>query len=109
MPTATPLIILTTLPAGGNAAETFAQTLVERRVAACVNVLPAMTSIYSWRGTIERGEERQLLIKTTADQLPKIEAAFTELHPYDVPELVTIEIAGGSAAYLEWIISTVSG
>ena len=102
------VVVLTTVPAEGDTAEILPHTLVARRLAACVNVLPAMTSVYLWGGKIERGEERQLIIKTTAEQLPKIEEAFRELHPYDIPELIALEIVGGSQRYLEWVTASVS-
>lgn len=96
-----PVIVLTTLGATADA-DGLARTLVTERLAACVNVLPAMTSFYWWKGTIEEDAERQLVIKTTRDRVEAIEARFRELHPYELPEFVILD-AGASAAYLEWL------
>ena len=96
------VVVLVTLPADKNA-EAFATVLVEERLAACVNVLPAMRSIYRWQGAIETADERQLLIKTSANCLSKLELRVGELHPYDVPEFVVLPIVSGSSGYLSWI------
>lgn len=109
------VIVLTTLgvsakaDAGADAgAAALARTLVEERLAACVNVLPPMTSVYRWKGSVEQEREQQLVIKTTAAQLPALEARLGELHPYDVPEFLVIRIEAGSAAYLSWLAAAVS-
>jgi periplasmic divalent cation tolerance protein len=96
------LIVLTTLPAEGDA-ETFAQQLVEEKLAACVSILPPMRSIYRWQGAVERADERQLLIKTTAVRLAALESRIRQLHPYDTPEFIVIPITQGSIAYLSWL------
>ncbi len=93
---------LTTFPADGDV-ERFAATLVEEKLAACINVLPPMRSIYAWRGTIERADERQLLIKTRTVAVPQLERRIKELHPYDVPEFLVIPILDGSPDYLSWL------
>jgi periplasmic divalent cation tolerance protein len=100
-----PVIVLTTWPAAGDPAG-LAATLVEERLAACVNALPEMQSVYAWRGALERDRERQLIIKTTTARLAALEQRLAELHPYDVPEFLVVPIAGGSAAYLEWLRSS---
>ena len=102
------LIVLTTLGAGADAAA-FARTLVDERLAACVNVLPAMRSVYRWRGAVQEDDERQLVIKTWRDRLPALEARVRTLHPYEVPELLVLEVAGGGAAYLEWLSAETRG
>jgi periplasmic divalent cation tolerance protein len=84
-------------------AEKFATQLVEARLAACVNVLPSMRSVYRWSDAVERADERQLVIKTTTEQVTAIEARIRELHPYDVPEFIVIPIVQGSADYLSWL------
>jgi periplasmic divalent cation tolerance protein len=84
-------------------AEAIAQALVEERLAACVNLLPGVTSIYRWDGGVERAEEVQLLIKTTAARLPALAERLRALHPYDVPELIALEAVGGLSEYLNWI------
>ena len=96
-----PVIILTTLGASADA-RAFARVLVEGRLAACVNVLPPMTSVYRWKGAIEEDREQQLVIKTTSDRVAAIEARFRELHPYELPEFVILD-ADASAAYLAWM------
>ena len=83
-------------------AAAFARVLVGDRLAACVNVLPPMTSLYRWKGAIEEDSERQLVIKTTSDRVPGIQARFQELHPYELPEFIVIS-ADASAPYLEWL------
>jgi periplasmic divalent cation tolerance protein len=96
------VIVLTTLGAETDAVA-FARVLVDERLAACVNVLPAMTSVYRWKGSIEEDGEQQLVIKTSSDRVAALEARFHELHPYDVPEFLVISVTGGSSAYLGWL------
>ena len=95
-------LVLTTFPIDKDA-EAFAATLVEERLAACVNILPAMKSIYSWKGVVERSDERQLLIKTTSNRLRELETRLQGLHPYEVPEFVVVPIVEGSPHYLSWL------
>ena len=97
-----PVIVLTTLGAKANAVA-LARVLVDERLAACVNVLPAMTSVYRWKGAIEEDGEQQLVIKTTSDRVSALEARFQELHPYEAPEFLVLAVADGSAAYLQWL------
>jgi periplasmic divalent cation tolerance protein len=84
-------------------APAIADVLVGERLAACVNVLPGLRSVYRWQGAIERADEALLLIKTVQAQLPALQARMAALHPYELPELVAVEVAGGLAAYLDWI------
>jgi periplasmic divalent cation tolerance protein len=84
-------------------AQAIADVLVGERLAACVNVLPGLRSVYRWQGAIERADEALLLIKTVRGQLPAMQARVVALHPYELPELVAVEVAGGLAAYLDWI------
>lgn len=95
-------IVLTTFPADRDLA-TFARTLVEERLAACVNVLPPMSSTYRWQGAIETADEHQLVIKTTAGRIEALERRIAELHPYDVPEILAIPVGRASAAYGAWL------
>jgi periplasmic divalent cation tolerance protein len=81
---------------------TFARVLVSDRLAACINVLPPMTSLYRWKGAVEEDREQQLVIKTTSDRVAAIEARFRELHPYELPEFLVLS-ADASAAYLAWV------
>ena len=97
------VIVLTTLPAEGDA-ERFATQLVQERLAACVNLLPPMQSVYRWKDAIEKADERQIVIKTTRTRLGDLEARIRQLHPYDVPEFVVLSIDSGSADYLSWLI-----
>jgi len=84
-------------------AEKLARALVERRLAACVNLVPGVRSIYRWKGAIETEGEVLLLIKTLRERTAALEKAIGELHSYDVPELVVLPIDSGSPAYLDWI------
>ena len=95
------VIVLTTLSASTDAAA-FARVLVTDRLAACVNVLPPMTSLYRWKDAIEEDSERQLVIKTTTDRVAAIEARFRELHPYELPELLILN-ADASSEYSSWL------
>ncbi|MBW4026687.1 MAG: divalent-cation tolerance protein CutA [Acidobacteria bacterium] len=80
-----------------------AAALVERRLAACVNIMGAVNSIYRWRDKVEHAEEVLLLIKTGFHQLEKLEEAFGELHPYEVPELLVLGPESGGERYLNWL------
>lgn len=87
----------------GEDAERIARTLVERRLAACVNVIPEVVSIYRWKGSVERDEESMLVIKTRAERFEELRAALVSLHPYEVPELVALPVEGGHPPYLAWL------
>ena len=95
------ILVLTTLGADADAAA-LARTLIDERLAACVNVLPVMTSIYRWKGRVEQDREQQLLIKTTAGSVVALAARLRELHPYELPEFIVLD-AGASEAYAEWV------
>ncbi|MGH8225713.1 MAG: divalent-cation tolerance protein CutA [Gammaproteobacteria bacterium] len=95
-------LVLTTCPDAASAAD-IARALVERRLAACVTRLAGAVSVYRWQDTIEEAEEVQLLIKTTVARMPALMAALAELHPYDEPEILAFDAAGGSPGYLAWI------
>lgn len=101
------VIVLTTFPADREA-DPLAQALVDEGLAACVNVLPVMRSIYRWQGATERADERQLVIKTRRSRVGDLEARIRQLHPYDVPELLVIPILDGSADYLSWLAENTS-
>ncbi len=96
------VLALTTLPATADA-DAFARTLVEERLAACVNVLPVMQSTYRWQGGVHRDDERQVVIKTWRDRAGDLEGRVKALHPYDVPEWLVVEISAGSDGYLAWL------
>jgi len=80
-----------------------ARAVIERRLAACVNIVPQVESIYRWKGEIETSNESLLMIKTTAGVFERLRAALTELHSYEVPECVELTVTDGSEAYLDWI------
>jgi len=89
-------------------ARKIAHHLVKRQVAACVNIIRQVESIYRWQGKVESSQEWLLLIKTTADKFDDVRDAIRELHSYDLPECVAIAIEEGSADYLEWIGESVA-
>lgn len=97
-----PVIVLTTFSADGDA-ETLARTLVEERLAACVNILDGVTSVYRWKDEVQQDRERQLVIKTRSDRVDALRERVLALHPYDVPEFLVLPVAGGSDAYLSWL------
>jgi periplasmic divalent cation tolerance protein len=101
------VIVLTTLPADADAVAV-AEALIGARVAACVNLLPVMESIYRWEGRIERERERQLVIKTSRLQVDALWERLRDLHPYEVPEFVVVPIVDGHQAYLRWIAESTS-
>jgi len=83
-----------------------ARTLVERRLAACVNIIPNLRSVYRWQGAVEETDEVLLLIKTEENRLPALEAAIRELHTYDVPEFLVLSVESGSQSYLSWLLDS---
>jgi len=95
-------IVLTTAGSQEEAGK-IAHALVERRLAACVNIVPRIESVYRWQGKIENATEWLLIIKTRAAALESVRQAIQELHSYELPECVMLEIAGGSQQYLDWI------
>jgi uncharacterized protein involved in tolerance to divalent cations len=86
-----------------------ASILVNERLAACVNVLPEMESIYRWKGQVETDHERQMVIKTTVARVAALRARVHELNEYDVPEFIVLPVVGGSDAYLNWIRESTAG
>jgi len=96
------LLVLTNFPDLPTARQIGA-TLVEKQLAACVNLLPPMESIYRWKGAVETAQEIPALIKTTRDGFERLAAEFRSLHPYEVPELIAIPIEAGLPAYLDWV------
>ncbi|MEX2272615.1 MAG: divalent-cation tolerance protein CutA [Vicinamibacterales bacterium] len=100
------VLVLVTVPADSEA-EAFAQSLVATGVAACVNLLAPMQSVYRWDGEIETETERQVLIKTTSAAVPALWQRVRDLHSYDVPEFLVVPIIDGNEAYLKWIRTNV--
>ena len=95
------VIVLTTIGADADAVA-LGRTLVEERLAACVNVLPAMTSVYRWAGTVEQEREQQMVIKTATGRVVALAARLRELHPYELPEFLVLD-AAASDAYGAWV------
>ncbi|MEJ0076234.1 MAG: divalent-cation tolerance protein CutA [Alphaproteobacteria bacterium] len=86
-------------------AERIGKAVLERRLAACVNILPGMISHYWWQGKIERGEEVVMIIKTRASLADGVRAAVKEMHPFDTPAILVLPIEGGEAGYLAWLMA----
>src|SRR5271156_3835167 len=96
------LLVLTNLPDRA-AAERLADSLIEQRVAACINILAPSLSVFRWKNDVQHDEEIPMLIKTTTDRYPALEAAIRAGHPYELPEIVAVPIERGLAAYLDWV------
>ena len=101
------VIVLTTI-AADERAEPLARQLVEERLAACVNLHASMVSMYRWRGQVERETERQIVIKTTRERVPALEARLKQLHAYELPEFVVLSVESGSEAFLDWVTHATS-
>jgi len=90
-------------------ARKIARFLVERQLAACVNLVPQIESVYRWRGKVESAREWLLLIKTSADQFPAVRDAISELSSYELPECIAVSIEDGSSEYLDWLGESLGG
>ena len=101
------VLVLVTGPSGEDLEEIGAR-LVEERLAACVNILPDVLSVYRWRGAVERDSEAMGIAKTRRSLVERLQARVRQLHPYEVPEVLVIDTAGGSRAYLDWVLDSVS-
>lgn len=101
------LVALSTVGSAEDA-DRIARALVERELAACVNVVPGVVSVYRWKGAVERDEERLLVIKTRSARLAELRRALVDLHPYEVPELVALPVVAGHAPYLAWLDEAVA-
>jgi periplasmic divalent cation tolerance protein len=95
-------LVLCTCP-DKDSAQTIAEQLVDQSLAACVNILPGITSIYCWQGKRENAQELLLVIKTTKNVYDALEKAIIRLHPYELPEIIAVNIENGNAGYLNWI------
>ena len=103
------ILVLVTAP-DQESANLIAKALLEEKLAACVNILPGLTSLYNWEGELQDEQEVQLFIKTRLDLLDgKIIPLILGLHPYDLPEIIAIPVVGGSSPYLDWIINETEG
>ncbi len=96
------LLVFTSLPDRATA-ESLARTLIAEKVAACVNILGACTSVYRWQGAVEQVDETPVLIKTTAARYAALEALIRRLHPYELPEIVAVPLTHGLPGYLQWV------
>ena len=96
------VIVLTTIASTVDGQQ-LASILVGERLAACVNVMPEMASVYRWKGVVESEPERQLIIKTTVGRLEGLKERLHEIHPSEVPEFIVIPVVGGSDQYLSWL------
>ncbi|MBK8016463.1 MAG: divalent-cation tolerance protein CutA [Betaproteobacteria bacterium] len=96
------LLVLTTTP-DAEVADRIAKALVEHRLAACVNVMPECRSIYRWKGAVEESREHLLVIKSTRANFAGLCAAVRDIHPYEVPELLSFPAENGLPAYMDWI------
>jgi periplasmic divalent cation tolerance protein len=96
------LLVLTNLPDRG-AAERLADQLIEKHVAACINILAPCRSVYRWNGAVQHDEEHPMLIKTTPERYPALEEALRAGHPYELPEIIALPIERGLPAYLAWV------
>lgn len=104
-PTSTARIVLTTT-SNHDEANRLGRTLVEENLAACATLIPAVESIYCWKGKLETSSETMLLLKTGTDQLARLEARLHELHSYQTPEFLVLPIESGSLDYLAWMMSS---
>ncbi|HKY59807.1 MAG TPA: divalent-cation tolerance protein CutA [Gemmatimonadota bacterium] len=96
-------VALTTCPDEGTARR-IAAALVDERLAACVNIVPDLTSIYRWEGAVETAPECLLIVKTRRELLEDLRRRLAALHPYEIPELVALPVEGGSPTYLKWVV-----
>lgn len=101
------LLVLTTAGTEPHANK-IAEALVENRLAACVNIIPRIRSVYRWEGNVEKSEECLLVIKTTTAREDEVRAAIRELHSYDLPEHIGLAVETGSEEYLKWLEESVS-
>lgn len=101
------IVVLVTCPSR-EVGERIGHTLIEERLAACVNLIPDLTSIYRWEGRIHRDAEVLLLIKTRRRKLPGLMRRVKSLHPYSIPEIIALPLAGGSLPYLSWVQESTS-
>ncbi len=101
------ILVLTSYP-DHEGAQLLAQRLIEQRLAACVNILPTMTSIYEWKGQLESGTEHLLMIKTRKKDYDVLSQEISQQHPYELPEIIAFPIEAGLDGYLKWIAGCTS-
>ena len=98
------VVVLVTAPNIG-AASGMARALIDERLAACVGILPSITSVFRWEGQTKTATENQLVIKTTASRIDELVARVKALHPHEVPEILALPVAAGLPAYLQWVVA----
>jgi periplasmic divalent cation tolerance protein len=103
----TPVVVLTTVGAGFDA-RAFARELVERKLAACVNIIDRVHSVYRWEGRVAEDGEQLLVMKSVIERLPELKEAVFAKHPYDVPELVVLPIERIEGPYRDWLLDSVA-
>lgn len=96
------LVVLCTLPDQETAAR-LAGALVEEQLAACINIIPGLTSVYRWKGEVQKDSEVLLLIKTNSTVYARLEQRIRALHPYELPEIIAVPLQTGQADYIQWI------
>ena len=101
------LLVLTNLPDRASA-EKLAGTLVEQSLAACVNILAPCRSVYRWKGVLQHDDEHPVMVKTTRERYPALEAAIRAAHPYELPEIIAVPVTAGLPAYLQWVADETS-
>jgi periplasmic divalent cation tolerance protein len=100
------VVVIVTCPSDA-VARGISRQLVQQRLAACVNVVPGVESVFRWQGKVQRAREVLLVAKTTARAFRSVRAAVAKLHPYDVPEIIALPVADGSRGYLRWVAGSV--
>jgi len=101
------VVVLVTCPTGATARR-LARHVVQRRLAACVNIVPLVHSVYRWKGKIERSREVLLVMKSTAARFPALQRGILARHPYDVPEIIALPLIAGHLPYLAWVRQSVT-
>ena len=102
-----PVRVVLTTAGSAEEAERIATAVVEERLAACANVLPGVTSIYRWEGSVQRDAETLVVLKTTADSVEALTRRIAQIHPYDVPEVIALPVREGHGPYLDWVAAEV--
>jgi len=90
-----------------NTASSIAENIVAQRLAACVNILPGVQSIYQWQGNVESAEEHLMLVKTHSDKFSALKNSIVSMHPYEVPEIIAVDINQGFPEYMNWLGSSI--
>jgi periplasmic divalent cation tolerance protein len=101
------LVVLCAFPSAGDAAEKAAHQIVSEHLAACVNILPGVLSVYRWKGVVQKDDEKLMVIKTTTDRFAALKVRLIELHSYDTPEVIALEVLQGHIPYLDWVADSV--